>query len=97
MIEGVLFWPNYDNVLVRCLEKDDVDHILTKLHDGTIGGHFEGETTKHKVLREDYYWHTLFGDAHAYAWKCQIFQVNVGRERRPSFPLHPVTTQNPFE
>jgi len=23
--------------------------------------------------------------------------VNPGKERRPAFPLHPVTVQNPFE
>ena len=56
-----------------------------------------GETTAHKVLRAGYYWTTLFRDAHAHAQKCQICQVNVGRERMPSFPLHPVTVQNPFE
>ena len=55
------------------------------------------EMTAHKVLRVGYYWPTLFKDAHAYAWKCQIFQVNVGRERKPTFQLHPVMVQNPFE
>ena len=35
--------------------------------------------------------------SHAYARRCQIFQVNVNRERRPAFPLHPVMVQNPFE
>ena len=51
----------------------------------------------HKVLRVGYYWPTLFKDAHAYARRCQIFQVNVGREIRHTFPLQPVTFQNPFE
>ena len=97
MIDGVLFWQNDDIVLLRCLEKDDVKHVLAKLHDGPAGSHFSGETTMHKVFREGYYWPTLFKEAHAYACKCQIFQVNAGRERRPAFPLHLVTIQNPFE
>jgi len=79
------------------LEKDDAKHILTKLHDGPVGGHFSEETTAHKVLRESYDWPTLFKDAHAHECKCQICQVNVGRERRPAFPLHPVTIENPFK
>ena len=87
LIDGVLFWQNYDQVLLRCLEKDDAKHILTELHDGLTGGHFSGETTTHKVLRERYYWPTLFKDAHAHAQKCEICQVNAGRERRPTFPL----------
>ena len=91
MIDGVLFHENYDNVLLRCLEKDDVDHVLTNLHDGLAGINFSRETTTHKVLREGYYWPTLFRHAHAYARKCQIFIVNAGRETRPSFPLQPIT------
>ena len=67
MIDGVLFQRNCDKVLLRCLEKDDAKHILTELHDGPAGGHFSGETTAHKVLREGYYWPTLFKDAHAHA------------------------------
>jgi len=51
LVDGVLFQHNYDQVLLRCLEKNDAGHILTKLHDGLIGGHFSRETTAHKVLR----------------------------------------------
>ena len=80
MIDGVLFRQNYDKVLLRCLEKDDAKHILTELHDGLAGGHFSGETTTQKVLREGYYWPSLLRDAHAHAHKCQICQVNAGRE-----------------
>ena len=78
MIDGVLFRQNYDKVLLRCLEKDDVEHILIDIHDGLASGHFTGETTAHKVLRAGYYWPTLFKDAHAHVCKCQIYQVNAG-------------------
>jgi hypothetical protein len=60
LIDGVFFQQNYDQVLLRCLEKDDAEHILTELHDGPAGGHFSGETTAHKVLRAGYNWPTLF-------------------------------------
>ena len=29
--------------------------------------------------------------------KCEICQVNAGRERRPAFPLQLVSIENPFE
>jgi hypothetical protein len=51
---------NYDGVLLRFLEKEDVEKVLRELHDGPTGGHFAGETTSHKILREGYYWPTLF-------------------------------------
>ena len=79
MIDGIFFQQNYDNVSLECLEKDDSHHILIELHDGLKGCHFSRETTTHKFLRVGYYCPTLFRDAHAYARKCQIYQVNAGR------------------
>ena len=38
------------------------------------------KTIAHNILREGYYWPTLFIDAHAHARKCKICQVNAGRE-----------------
>lgn len=96
LVNGVLFHQNYDNVLLRCSKKDDVDQVLIDLHDGLVSGHFGWEVTTHKVLRVGYYLATLFKDAHAYARKCQIFQANVGTERILSFPLPVVTIQNPL-
>ena len=97
LIDDVLFQQSYDKVLLRCLEKDDVVHILTELHDGPSGGHLNGETTAHKVLRVVYYWPTLFKDANAHPGKCQICQVNADRDRIHAFPLQPITIENSFE
>lgn len=58
---------------------------------------FQQRDHAHKVLRAGYYWPTLFRDAHARARKCKICQANACRERRPAFPLQPVTIENPFE
>ena len=78
------------------MEKDVVDHVLTKLHDDPIGGHFGGDTTAHKIFREGYYCPTLFIDEHVYALKCQICQVNAGRERGSAFPLYPIKFKIPL-
>jgi hypothetical protein len=67
LINLVLFRINYDGVLLRCLECEDTDKVLKELHDGPTRGHFARNTTAHKILRANYYWPTLFKDAHAYA------------------------------
>jgi hypothetical protein len=51
LLHDILFRNNYDGVLLRCLEKQDVDKVLKDMHDGPVGGHFSGDTTTHKVLR----------------------------------------------
>ena len=39
---------------------------MFEMHAEPAGGHFLGETTTHKVLRDGYYWPTLFEDAHIF-------------------------------
>ena len=41
--------------MLRCLEHDEAQKILTELHDGPAGGHFAGDTTAHKIMRAGYY------------------------------------------
>jgi hypothetical protein len=97
LINDVLFRNNFDGVLMRCLEKDEAEKVLSELHAGEFGGHFSGDTTSHKVLRDGYYWSTLFKYAHALCHKCIIFQKVVGRVKKATFPLQPVTVDSPFQ
>jgi len=60
---------NYDRLLLRCLEKEDVEKVLREIHDGPLGVNFVGETTAHKILRVGYYWTNLFKYAHAHVIK----------------------------
>jgi len=92
-----LFKNNYDGVLLRCLENKYVDNVLKYMHDGSTGGHFLGDTTTHKVLREGYYWPTLFKYAHAYSRSCKECHKVVRREHKDTIPLQPVVVEEPFE
>jgi hypothetical protein len=74
-------------VLLRCLKKADAERVLEELHDGPTGGHFAGETTAHKILREGYYWPTLFRDAHMHMLENEKF-VNLVLEKRKGQPFH---------
>ena len=69
LANDTLYRKNYDGIWLRCLEKDDVDHVLKEMHYDAEGGHYGGETTSHKILRAGYYWPTMFRDSHAYIWK----------------------------
>ena len=67
------------------------------MHAGPTGGHFSRETTAHKVLREGYYWPTLFKDAHTFIRKCEACQRCAGTLKKPAFPLQHVTVEFPFQ
>jgi len=67
LANDTLYKKNYDGIWLRCLEKDDVDHVLKEMHDNPAGGHYGRETTTYKILRARYYWPTVFRGSHAYA------------------------------
>jgi hypothetical protein len=70
LIEEGLGWRNPDGVILRCVDKEEVDKLVTKLHAGHCGGHFAARTTTHKILRAGYYWPTIFSDTHQYVRAC---------------------------
>eukprot|EP00253_Pinus_taeda_P016409 PITA_16409 len=97
LVNDVLFRMNYDFVLLRCLEKSEAEKVLQELHDGPAGGHYAIDATAHKILRSWYYWPTLFKDAHSYVRKCQVCQIVVGKQKKPSFALQLVNIEQPFD
>jgi hypothetical protein len=97
LINDVLFRKNFDGVLMHCLEKEESEKVLSELHAGESDGHFDGDTTAHKVIRDGYYWPTLFRDSHALCRKCIICQKAEGRVKKATFPLQPVTVDYPFQ
>jgi hypothetical protein len=55
LANSILFYVNYDGVLLICLKHEDAEKVPRELHDGPKGGNFVGNTTNHKILRSGYY------------------------------------------
>ena len=66
----------------------EVPDILEPCHHSACGGHFFGELTCQKILRECYFWPTLFQDSHDYVRKCDACQMYVRNDFRMKMPLH---------
>ena len=71
--------------------------MMVELHVSEAVGHFGGDTTTLKVIRDGYYWPTLFKDAYTLFLKCIICQKAVGRVKKVAFPLQHVTVDTPFQ
>lgn len=87
---------NYDSVLLRCLEKEDVDRVLKDIHKEPAGGHLFGNMIAHNKLISLYYLPTLFIDSPAHARKCKTYQLTARKENKPSMPLYHVSMQRPL-
>jgi hypothetical protein len=82
---------------MHCLERDEAEKYYLNFMLVKPVGISGGDTTAHKVLRVGYYWPTLFKDAHALCRKCIICQKVVGRVKKATFPLQPVSVDSPFQ
>ena len=72
--EPFIFKQCADQMIMRCIPKEETESILQQCHASPYGGHFGGVRTANKVLQAGFYWLTLFKDAHSFAMqsgKCQ--------------------------
>ena len=90
-------YKNYYGMLLRCLEKLDVERALNDLHANSISGNFLRDTTTYNVLRDGYYWQTLFKVAHAHVRKYGIFQACVVKGKKVAIILRHITIEKPFK
>ena len=45
LINDILYWKDFNGVLLRCIDSDQVANILHEFHDGHSRGHFSPRTT----------------------------------------------------
>ncbi|XP_014491892.1 uncharacterized protein LOC106754394 [Vigna radiata var. radiata] len=79
-----------DNLLRRCVTREEAEGILWHCHDSPYGGHFNGERTIVKILQSGFYWPTLFKDAHNQARNCDRCQRIRAISRRHEMPLQSI-------
>jgi hypothetical protein len=87
LINDVFFRKYFDGVLLHCLEHEESEKVLSEFHSGSEGSQLGSEKTSHKVLRDGYYWTTLFKYSHAISRKCRICQKVAGQVKKFAFPL----------
>jgi len=54
LMQDGLGWRNPNGVILRCMNKDEANKLVTKFHSGYCGVHFVSCTTTHKILRARY-------------------------------------------
>ena len=95
--EPILYRHCADQVIRRCVPKDEMHSILNHCHTLPCGGHFGGQRTAAKVLQSGFYWPSLFKDAHLFVSTCDKCQRmgNISRKDEP--PMHPILEVELFD
>nr|GEX01814.1 reverse transcriptase domain-containing protein [Tanacetum cinerariifolium] len=69
-----LFMICADQVIRRCVHGQEAVDILTACHNRPTGGHYCANYTAKKVFDSDFYWPTIYRDAHNLVTRCDACQ-----------------------
>ena len=98
IVKGSLWWINFEGVLLKCVDQEKAKEILNEMHVGLCGGYYMAKTTAHKVMRDGFWWPSLFKDAQLMSRKCNAYQRFVGKLKfLGNTPLKLVEVQAPFQ
>lgn len=79
-----------DQVIKKCVPKNEFNSTLTFCHSHVCGGHFGGKKTALKVLESGFYWPSLFKDAYAFCMSYDRCQRTCNIGPRNQMPLTPI-------
>ncbi|KAK0573789.1 hypothetical protein LWI29_013579 [Acer saccharum] len=96
ILRGEFVRRGFSKVLQRCIFGEKTGEILKSVHSGVCGNHTGGKSLAHKVLRQGFYWPTLFAEAQRFAESCKTCQRIVNDIRRPPELLRSLTSPWPF-
>jgi hypothetical protein len=69
---------------------------MTDFHDNLCGGHHFWRTTTYNILRDGYFWPSLFTAVCEKIRACDKCKKNSGKKQLKSLPLKPVVIFGPF-
>ncbi|PKU82262.1 hypothetical protein MA16_Dca017484 [Dendrobium catenatum] len=97
LINGTLYRRSFDQLWLRCLNKQEAQKIVTEVHAGLCGAHQSGPKMKMKIKRLGYYWPSMINDCMSIARRCHQCQVHGVVLHQPPNVLHPTIASWPFE
>ncbi|WCJ18012.1 Transposon Tf2-6 polyprotein [Euphorbia peplus] len=95
--EPFLFRLCADQIMRRCIPKEETHSILTHCHAKEAGGHFAANRTAAKILEAGFYWPSLFHDAQRFVSQCNECQRTGNISSRNAMPLTNVVVCEIFD
>jgi len=86
-----------DQLLRRCVAREEAKDIMWQCHNLPYGGHFNSQRTAAKVLQVGFYSPTLFKDAYDHVQSCESCQKTGGISKRNEMPLQIIQEVEVFD
>ncbi|XP_008223134.1 PREDICTED: uncharacterized protein LOC103322954 [Prunus mume] len=85
-----------DEVLLRCLGKEEYMKVMGETHEGICGAHQGGRKMCWLIRRYGYFWPTMMKDCINYSKGCESCQRHGPVQQAPSVPMNPVVKPWPL-
>jgi len=91
-----LYKRGFSTPLLTCLDSNQAEYVMNKLHNGVCGMHCGQRTLAARVVKAGYYGPTIRQDCAEYVKKCRSCQKNGPLIHQPSVPLRAIQSPWPF-
>ncbi|CAL8174771.1 unnamed protein product [Prunus armeniaca] len=96
MWNGYLVRKSKDEVLLRCLGKQEYMKVMGETHEGICGAHQGGRKMCWLIRRYGSFWPTMMKDCIDYYKGCEACQRHGPIQQAPLVPMNPVVKPWPF-
>ncbi|XP_057739852.1 uncharacterized protein LOC130956943 [Arachis stenosperma] len=96
LLNNTLYRRGYSRPLLKCLDRDEADLILSEAHEGICGIHTGARSLAQKILRAGFYWPTLWEDSSKKVKTCEKCQKHAPIINLPAEELHHSVVSWPF-
>ncbi|GJY76408.1 reverse transcriptase domain-containing protein [Tanacetum coccineum] len=81
--EEVMFKKSYLSPMLRCVGPLQANYIIREVHEGARGRHAGARSVVAKIMRQGYYWPSMYRDTKEVADKCDSCQMHALVPRLP--------------
>ena len=92
-----MYWKEPRGILMNCMDKYEAKRLMEEFHVGDYGGHHYWKTMVNKIMRDGFYWPTIFYDTHKKVVACHKWYIFEAKRKFIAFPLKPIQVESPFQ
>jgi hypothetical protein len=90
LIDGVLYRQGANDMMMRCISKEEGIQLLQDIHSEVCGAHSSWRSIVGKAFKHEFYWSTAKDDAMEIATKCKDCQFLQKQTTKHANPLRPI-------
>jgi ribonuclease HI len=90
LIDGVLYRQGTNDMMMRCISREEGIQLLQDIHSGVCGAHSSWRSIVRKAFRHGFYWPTAKDDAMEIVAKCRDCQFFQKQTTKHANPLRPI-------